>query len=261
MSRQIHHILTISLLALLQVVTVACGEYLDFDTGDIKIAGSMSLPRKVFPMVVGDSYVIPVTFTPDSVDVATVFWQSDDKTIALFRNDTLIAVGEGITHMIACATIDRLRDTCWVEVLPAFYTPSSDYPYDMVVYASVNLHGTPLTKEMDGNVIIAAYVDNDLRGIGQMMESNGRQYLQLRIWSPYTDAEQISLRCYYRGQARIELFADTIPFTDGQMLGTLSNLYPLVLDERYREYIPPINFDDSNPLIEIPDTTHVEIVD
>ena len=92
--------------------------------------------------------------------------------------------------------------------MPAMYMTPSSYPYDMVVYASVDIHGTQLTVENSGAYVIAAYV-----------------------------GEEVRLRCYYRGHARAELFPDMIVF-DGEMHGELTNLYPLVLGDDAEEYVP-----------------------
>ena len=123
--------------------------------------------------------------------------------------------------------------------MPQMYEAPDNYPYDMVIYASVNVHGTMLTKENCDSVIIGAYVNEELRGIGQMERRHDVDYMVIRVWSPYRKGDQVELRCYFRGQARAELFSDTFTF-DGEMHGTLSNLYPLVLDDTAEEYMPTI---------------------
>jgi hypothetical protein len=210
--------------------------------------------------VVGDSYDIPVEFSPAELSNNAVYWRSMDDAIATFHNGTLVGMAEGMTRAYAFSTIDRLRDTCVVCVLPDFYVAPGNYPYDMVVYASVNLHGTMLTTDNANSVVIGAYVGDQLRGVGKMQRHHDTDYLLLRIWSPYSYGEELSLRCYYRGQARAEVFPDVIVF-DGEHLGTLSNLYPLVLDENAQEYLPDADFGEDNPYIIGTDTTHVVIYD
>jgi hypothetical protein len=68
-----------------------------------------------------------------------------------------------------------------------------------------------------------------------MREWQGKPYMELRIWSPFEWGDNIDLLCIYRGKARIELFDDIFVF-DGETHGTLSNLYPLVIDENSEEY-------------------------
>ena len=215
----------------------ACGEFYEFNTSEPVTAGAMTLPRRVVSLVVGEHYAIPVEFSPVELSNNAVFWLSEDDEIATFRNDTLVAVAEGLTRAFAFTTIDRLRDTCWVNVMPAMYMPPSSYPYDMVVYGFVDIHGLRLTQDNCEPYIIAAYVGNELRGIGQMKRRAGIDYMELRVWSPYSYGEEVRLRCYYRGQARAELFPDMIVF-DGEMHGELTNLYPLVLGDDAEEYVP-----------------------
>ena len=252
-SRPLGALLTILLLS-------ACGEFYEFNTSEPVTAGQMRLPRRVVSLVVGDHYAIPVDFTPAELSNNAVFWLSEDDAIATFENDTLVALSEGLTRAVAFTTIDRLRDTCWVNVMPEMYMAPSNYPYDMVIYASVDVHGTRLTQDNAQPYIIAAFVGDELRGIGQMKRRAGIDYMEMRVWSPFTGGDEVRLRCYYRGEARAELFPDVFIF-DGEMHGELTHLYPLVLGDDAEEYVPDVDPVDDNPLIELPDTTVVEIYD
>lgn len=245
---------------LLVLLLTACGEFYEFNTSSPVTAGEMSLQRRVVTMVVGDHYAIPVDFSPEELSNNAVFWLSEDDAIATFENDTLVALSEGLTRAFAFTTIDRLRDTCWVYVMPAIYMAPGNYPYDMVIYASVDVHGTRLTTDNAQPYIIAAFVGDELRGIGQMKRRAGIDYMEMRVWSPFTGGDEVRLRCYYRGQARAELFPDVFTF-DGEMHGELTHLYPLVLGDDAEEYEPDVLQEDDNPIIELPDTTVVEIYD
>lgn len=245
---------------LLVLLLTACGEFYEFNTSSPVTAGEMSLQRRVVTMVVGDHYAIPVDFSPEELSNNAVFWLTEDDAIATFENDTLVALSEGLTRAFAFTTIDRLRDTCWVYVMPAIYMAPGNYPYDMVIYASVDVHGTRLTTDNAQPYIIAAFVGDELRGIGQMKRRAGIDYMEMRVWSPFTGGDEVRLRCYYRGQARAELFPDVFTF-DGEMHGELTHLYPLVLGDDAEEYEPDVLQEDDNPIIELPDTTVVEIYD
>lgn len=247
-----------ALLALL--LLSSCGEFLDFADTNPVTAGSMRLVRKVIPLVIGDRYAIPVAFEPEELSNNAVFWLSDDDEIASFVNDTLVACMEGQTLVYAFSTVDRLRDTAMVVVLPDMYMPPSAYPYDMVIYASVDIHGVKLTADNCEPYIIAAYVNDELRGIGTMKRRHNIDYMEMRVWSPFESGDQVTLLCYFRGQARAEVFPVALTF-DGEMHGELTHLYPLVLDDTAEEYIPDALREDDNPLIEVPDTTEVVIYD
>lgn len=240
-----------------------CGEMWDFEVKEPVAPASLTLPRRVLTIVEGDSYTVPVGFTVQGdlqspPTVPTVYWQSADETIALFTAGTLHAVGEGIAKAVVRSAVGSLKDSCVVCVLPPFQVANSDFAYDMVVYASVDIHGTPLTTANADDYVIGAYVGDHLRGIGRVLQSHGRQYLELRVWSPFPSGETVTVRCYFRGQARMELFADSIAF-DGAMHGTLSQLYPLVLDEQAREYVPNLDSIDYNPIIDEGDTIRIVI--
>jgi hypothetical protein len=124
----------------------------------------------------------------------------------------------------------------------------------MMLYANVTLHGKPLTVANQEDVIIAAYVGKDLRGIGQMRQSHGIDYFQMRIGAYRPAGDNIRLRCYYRGKALAEWFPQTLTF-DGEAHGTLSALLPLTLDDGAEVYEPAVDpVEDENPYIVVPDT-------
>ena len=238
----------------------ACGDFYEFGTSEPVTAGQMTLTRRLIPLVVGDRYAIPVSFSPAELSNNAVYWHSEDDDIATFERDTLVALSEGLTRAVAFTTIDRLRDTCWVYVMPEMYVAPGNYPYDMVIYASVDIHGTRLTTDNCAPYVVGAFVGDELRGLGHMKRRSGIDYMELRVWSPYSYGDAVRLRCYYRGEARAELFPDEIIF-DGEMHGELSHLYPLVLDDSAEEYQPDVLGGDDNPIIEVPDTTVVDIFD
>ncbi len=217
------------------LLLTSCGDYYEFDTSEPVPVREMTLPRRVVNLVVGDSYLIPVTFSPAQVTTEAVWWIPADETIARFQNDSVVGVSEGQTVAYVTSVSDRLMDSCLVNVLPEMYVNPKGYIHDMVFYAAVNIHGHVYTKDDENKYIICAYCDNELRGIGKMRQWKGQDYMELRVWSPFYYGELIDLRCYYRGQAKVELFPHPITF-DSESHGTLSNLYPLVLDDTAEEY-------------------------
>ena len=238
----------------------ACGDYFQFESGDLQTASLMGMSRQVVTLVVGDHYCVPVWFVPDTLTNRTVYWESMDDSIATFVDDTLVARSAGLTRAIAFTAVDRLRDTCWVQVLPEMYVSPGNYPYEMMIYASVDIHGTRLTPDNDSAYVIGAFVGDELRGIGRMRQERGIDYMAMRVYSPFPQGEEVSLRCYYRGQARAELFPDVFYF-DGNHYGTLSDLYPLVLDDSAMPYEPDIDELQNGWIVEEPDTIEVVLPD
>jgi len=213
----------------------SCGDFYEFPTSEPVPASQVRLPRKVVNLVVGDRYRIPVKFTPEQSTEQSVWWQLADSTIAHFENDTLVGVSQGTTVAYVTSVTDRRQDSCLVNVLPTMYVSPASYVFDMVVYAQVTVHGQPYTTATQDSLIVCAYCEDDLRGIGVMREWNGRPYMEIRIWSPFEYGDPIDFRCYYRGKAKVELFPGGLTF-DGETHGTLSNLYQMVIDDDAEEY-------------------------
>lgn len=238
--------ITNSLLLLsLMALATACGEY--WEGGDPVQVRQMRLPKKVINLMVGDRYQIPVEFTPDVAANRDVWWQTADYQVAEMDDGYVVGVSEGLTKAYAMSVTDRLQDSCLVNVIPGAYLNPNEYPYDMVIYADVTIHGEKYTKEDEDDLIIAAYCEDELRGIGKMRSAHGRPYMEIRIWSPFVYGDWIDLMCIYRGKALIELFPDQMLF-DGEAHGSLSNLLPLVIDENAEEYYFGYIIDpDDNP--------------
>ena len=238
---------------LMGFVLTACGDFWESESAELPQSAGMHIGRDVVTIVQGDTYCLPVGFSPDSLFNQTVFWQSLDTTVCTFVDDTLHALSPGITRVVAQATIHQLSDTCYVQVLPPMQADYGRYPYDMVLYASVSVHGTPLTTENCDSFLIAAYAGDELRATGRMMQHGDTPYMVMRIESPFSRGEAITMRCYFVGEARFELFPDTLVFT-GETCGTLSSLYPLTLDQQAEVYQPVIGDD----VIVVPDTVVIE---
>ncbi len=238
----------------LVVGLTSCGDFWTMDTADVENDTHMGIVPQVVTILEGEQYAIPVWFAPDTLVNKTIYWETEDTDIATFRDDTLLAITPGLTRAIATSTIDRLTDTCWVQVMPHPEMDWGDFPYEMMLYASVTLHGRSLTIQNQDSVIIAAYVDNDLRGVGQMREAHGREYFIMRIGAYRPAGDVVRLRCYYRGRALAEWFPQELTF-DGEAHGTLSGLFPLVINDGAEVYQP--NIDDllyEDPIYEDPDT-------
>lgn len=241
------------LILTLALALTSCGDIFTDENVTLADGTTMDLTRRVVTIMEGERYVIPVQFTPAQSNTA-VWWDIEDDAVATFQNDTLCALSPGLTRAVATSAVTMLSDTCWVEVLPRPEIDWGDFPYEMLLYANVTLHGKPLTVAGQDSVIIAAYVGNDLRGVGQMRQSHGIEYLQMRIGAYRPAGDVIRLRCYYRGKALAEWFPLTLTF-DGEAHGTLSALLPLTLDDGAEVYQPDVDpVEDDNPYIVMPDT-------
>ncbi len=220
---------------LFALLLFGCGDF--WEASEPQSAGTMTLPRKAVTLMVGDKYKIPVVFEPDSLSNHQVWWSVEYASIVSFSNDSVVGVNEGLSWVYAVSVSDRLMDSCLVNVLPTAYVNPHQYPYDMVIYADVTVHGKKYTKADEDSLLICAYSFDELRGIGKMREWNGKPYMEIRIWNPFRDSGKIALRCYYRGKALVEQYHKILDF-DGETHGSLSDLYPLNFDSNAEEYIP-----------------------
>lgn len=227
---------------------VSCGDFWELETQDVGDKGNMELQRKIVSIVVGDGYKVPITFTPSDLATNAVYWLSENDDVAFIRNDSIIGKSTGVARIIAFTTLSQLRDTCYAYVMPSMEVMTGTYPYDMVIYASVTVHGQKLTVDNSKDILVVAFVNDEVRGIGQMRKHKDKEYLELRVWgSAQSSDEIVELRCYYRKEAKLEVFDYTLTY-DGEQHGTLSKPIELVLDDKTEEFIPVIEDDDDDDL-------------
>lgn len=223
MKRIRYHIL-LGVVAIAMAAAVgACGELAD--TPDVIKPVEMKLNRSRIFIAEGSSYQLVPVFTPDTVTDLGVFWMSNDAKIAQVVNGKVTGVAQGDTRIKAISVSALKEDSCLVTVLPKLYTNPDNYPYDMVIYADVSVHGRPV----DDSMLIGAFCGDELRGIGVRHEWQGIPYMVLRIYSPTARGETITLGCYHVEEALMEMFDDVFIF-DGESHGSLSSLYELRID-------------------------------
>ena len=195
------------------------------------IPTEMSLGGDTLYIMVGDQFQLHPVFSPDSVTVDDVLWTSSAEQVLSVSDNVFIGLSEGWSLVRAVSVSRQLEDSCYVNVMRRWDTTVREYPYEMMVYANVTVHGQPYNPE---TMILGAFVDDEMRGVGEFMEWKGQQYVRFRVGSdlPYYDPEGIeetvSFRVYYRRELRFEEFPQTIEY-DGEAHGTLSDLFTLTL--------------------------------
>ena len=252
----------IFVLLLAMAALSSCGDFWELETTEALKAAKLQIDQRIVMMSPGDVYKVPVSFTPADVPTTSVFWLADDETVATVRNDSVVAVAQGITRLFAFSMLDNLRDTCYAYVMPPLEVIAGRYPYDMVFYADVDVHGTRLTQANAQDYKVIAFVGDEVRGVGQMRQHGGTEYMELRVWGPNAVSdEQLELRCYIAKEARIEVFPVTGLTFDGLQHGSLKRPMQLVLDENAKTYVPDIDTGDDNPIIDDQDDINVKIDD
>ena len=215
------------ILLMAAVLLSSCGEFFEFDPGDAVPAAEMTLARHEVSIMQGDRYAIPAIFEPDTLSNNAVYWESEDTEIAAFVNDTLEAREVGTTIVRAISVSSQIEDSCVVNVIPRWQgVDRSSYPYDMIIYADVTVHG----QKPDSTMTFSAFCNREVRGMGEFRKHEGISYMVFRIWSPFEYGDQIRIGCYHQGQALIEYFPEVFTF-DGEAHGTLSDLYPLEIED------------------------------
>ncbi|MBR1412950.1 MAG: hypothetical protein IJ577_07480 [Prevotella sp.] len=217
-------LLPLCLLTLLPLLT-GCGEFYEFDQQEAIAAGEMTLGRQSVDLMVGDRFEIPVMFQPETLSNEAVFWLSDNEDVVKFEDNTLLAVGEGTAVVTVISVSGQYQATCTVNVHPVWSFNPNAYAYDMVFYANVTVHGEQFSDDM----YLVAYCDDEIRGIAQIREDKGIRYVLIRVYSNFTEGDEIQFKVYKRNSALVEVFPDVVVF-DGESHGSLSNLYPLSIE-------------------------------
>ena len=137
-------------------------------------------PDTVYVMV-GDTFVVHPTFEPDSIANKTCFWTSLDMDIVSLKNDTLIAEQEGWVRIVAASISALMTDSVDVCVMEPWVMSETKYPYEMVVYADVSVHGEPVTKDMT----LAAFSGISLRGVGTPITVGKKTLWRFRIYNDF----------------------------------------------------------------------------
>jgi hypothetical protein len=253
------HIMVFLLLA----TAASCGDFYEMEEQAPEVnLGSIKIERRDLTIMEGEQFVMGVkTEVADSL-LGGFFWQSLDTTVVRFSGDTVRAVKAGTAKVKVTSVKGQLTDSISVTVEERWLMDNvSPYLFarDMVVYADVTVKG----QKASDNLIIAAFTDGELRGIGERKEAYGRQYVQIRVYNanavgedaPYnyqpsepeaTDDDEevddddqaaeddvtydeVTFRCYDRSAARFYDFP-TVLYFDGRTHGTLSNLLKLTIE-------------------------------
>lgn len=218
-------------LALVSALTLTSCGLVDMEDQEELPLTEMHLQRDTLYLMVGDQFTLQPVLTPDSVTIDDVFWSSSADSVLSISNNVFTGVSEGWSLVRALSVSRQLEDSCHVCVMRRWENTEREYPYEMMVYANVSVHGQPFNPE---TMVLGAFVDDEMRGAGQLMEWKGKQYVRFRIGSDikFIDSEGIeetvTFRVYYKQQLRYEEFPQELNF-DGEAHGTLSSLFSLSL--------------------------------
>lgn len=182
----------------------------------------MQLDRDSIVLMLGDTARLNMRFQPDTVTNISGFWEEIDSSgiINVLQNGAVVATQVGETRVRVVAANARLEDTCFVEVIDDWREVYETYPYDMLVYADVNVKG--YHNDAQG-LRIAAFIDGEMRGYGEVRTDRGVTYTLFRIWNDRPKNGIIHFRYYLskefaKGNLEFEMYFD------GNVHGQLNKL-------------------------------------
>ena len=217
------------------LLATSCG-LMDMEEQQELVATQMQLGRDSLYIMVGDTLALQPEFTPDSVTVSDIYWASSAPDVLSVADNVFTARSAGWALVTAVSVARRLEDSCHVCVMPRWESMARQYPHEMMVYADVSVGGRPFTPD---EMVLGAFVDDELRGIGEGMEWKGRQYVRFRIGSetaavdpdnPDDESDEVvTFRVYHRSRLAYEEFPQKLNY-DGETHGTLSSLFKLSIE-------------------------------
>lgn len=219
------HTLFLVWMSTCSLLTASCGLLdMEFDEGT-PMAYEMRLDRDSVHVMVGDTFVLAPIFVPDSMSHNEVLFVSEADGVATVSKNQVVGVSDGSTRIVAISVRDTLRAYCHVFVMAPWQVDPYAYSDDMVVYATATVGGKPFDPETQQ---IGAFSGPEFRGMGQLMEWEGRTFLQFRIYGHYewgddepTMPERIRFACYDRKKVTFE-YAPLVLSFDGETHGSPS---------------------------------------
>ncbi|MBQ4621033.1 MAG: Ig domain-containing protein [Bacteroidaceae bacterium] len=219
------HTLFLVWMSACSLLAASCGLLdMEFDEGT-QMVYEMRLDRDTVTVMVGDTFVLAPVFVPDSVSNHEVFFVSGADSVATVKDGAIIATGEGETVITAISVSGAKRADCQVYVMAPWTVNPFDYSDDMIVYTTATIDGQPFDPETQQ---IGAFSGPEFRGMGQLVEWEGRKFLQFRIYGHYewgddepTMPELIRFACYDRKKVTFEYLPLAISF-DGETHGSPS---------------------------------------
>lgn len=182
----------------------------------------MALDRDTVVVMLGDTCRLGMKFSPDTITTLSAFWEIIDSTgvINVLQNGDVIATQVGEADVRVVTVNERLEDTCHVKVIDDWRELYDSYPYDMIVYADVDFKGHH--NDADG-LRIAAFIDDEMRGMGQVRKDHDITYTMFRIWHYRESSGEVTFRYYLPHEFATGELKYNMTF-DGAVHGQLKNL-------------------------------------
>ncbi len=220
-------------LLLMVLLTSSCGELFNLNENEANPPDGVVMSHHDIDIIVGDSVFIEAKTYPDTAVVSYRWSQSGQTNSGRLVGNWLYAVAPGEFYVkVEAENIDLVNDStysvsdvCRVNVFDWSIGPDqSDYLYETIVYASLEIDDVDITNAID-NLQVVALVKDEVRARAEMKEAYGVNYIQFRIGS-YWPGEKATLECYHPELHQRFVFKEIT--LSGATYGSLSDLVKLV---------------------------------
>ena len=179
--KQIKRLPRLLLCIALSVQFASCGLLdFEFDEDGLKVAAEMKLNYDTVYAMRGDTLLLVPVFEPDTVNIPGLFIRSTNTSVVTVGSkNRLDAVGVGHAKLYIESVSARLSDSVMVYVMEPWQANTQVYPYETVYYTEVTVDGKPMTEDM----VVAAFVGDECRAIGQALTFHGFPLVQFRVGS------------------------------------------------------------------------------
>ena len=214
----------ISFLCLTLLLLSSC-DLMDMEEETVVSPVTMRLEHDTIYVMRGETFTVRPVFHPDSVSVSDIYWTSTDDDIVSVTDNTFLAVNEGWAKVCATSVWGQMADSCLICVYPDRNYSVPVYPYETVFYCSPNIDGKTFDPD---KMTLLAYINDQVRGVGEYYEHKGTGYIELRVGHDFfdeedTEGEYIKFMIYEKTQ----LTGKRVGFArfDGRTHGSLTSLY------------------------------------
>lgn len=217
------------------LVTVASCGLVDYEFDEnLQDSYSMHLNKDTVFIMQGDTFSLSPVYTPVLTN-GDVFWSVTDSILTMSDND-IIASSVGTTYVKAFSSVQNLKDSCYVCVMPKWEYSPYDFQEEMIVNAQVMVNGRMFDP---ATMTVAAFVDDECRGVGVLKRYGDKEFVQFRIGGRMYDENQfevVRFRIYVKDELLCAYFPLKLVF-DGETHGSLEQFRILLYeDEEYEEW-------------------------
>lgn len=220
-------------LLLMVLLTSSCGELFNLNENEANPPDGVVMSHHEIDVMVGDSVFFEAKAYPDTAVVSYRWSFMGDTRVGKLNGTWFHALESGETYLkVEAENIDIVNDStysvsdvCVINVFDWTQGPNqSEYLYETVVYASLEIDDMDVTNSIDSLQVVAV-VGNEVRAYAQMKEAYDVNYLQFRIGSHWP-GEKATLECYHPGLHQRFVFQEIM--LNGNTYGRLSDLVKLV---------------------------------